>query len=82
MSVSADGGTPVSINPDPAKGVIGRSGPISRRTVDDTCSSDTGVDPLQSRRMMVGSLDGGPAVPLDSIGSRAEHRVRASAVCE
>jgi hypothetical protein len=75
MSVSADGGTPVLINAsDPARGEFGRSWPYflpdGRRYL---FFEYGGPDPLQDRRMMVGSLDGGPLVPLDSIGSRAEY---------
>ena len=76
MSVSADGGAPVSINPpDPANGVLARSWPYflpdGRRYLFFTFSMP--APGVQRRRTMVGSLDGTPAVPLDGIESRAEY---------
>jgi Tol biopolymer transport system component len=76
MSVSADGGAPVSINPpDPANGVLARSWPYflpdGRRYLFITFYMP--APGVQRPRMMVGSLDGTPAVPLDSIDSRAEY---------
>ena len=76
MSVSADGGAPVSINPpDPAKGVLALSWPYflpdGRRYLFSTFHIPAPGVPR--RPMMVGSLDGTPAVPLDSIESRAEY---------
>ena len=76
MSVSADGGTPVTVRAsDPAKGSLAMTWPYflpdGRRYV---FSSFEMPEPgVSRRRIMVGSLDGATAVPLEGLDSRVEY---------